>query len=304
MCCVIEMEDAIAHHFGGDLVKPQQLIGQNVAGAVVFMGLLSYHSMEKHLRTLADLKQRGAIIVLYVFDAWKVRETFYSLRTKVRSRVFVHAKLSNVCDHLLVPFEFCKADFEPQEQACVTVVPMGVDSTRVNGLNPARPITLLAYGRQPETLSAYLSQRLNDPATDTVMHHTDHYSIRSIDDFYAHRRHFWKLAQSSAVALAYDPRATHPERFSHSIVGQRWFECLAAGCAVMGRRPVAPDADRLLDWQDATIELPDDPVAAEAAILELARDTNRLAEIRERNVANIKARHEWHHRLAPILAGL
>jgi hypothetical protein len=134
---------------------------------------------------------------------------------------------------------------------------------------------------------------MNYPGSPFFVHHTDHMHIERIHNYIAHRRHFWKIAENSAVALAYDPNKTNPDRFPYPIIGQRWFESLAAGCAVVGTRPQTAEAGHLLDWEDATIEAPDSPEETLALVLALANDRARLRDIRERNVENIRRRHDW-----------
>ena len=113
--------------------------------------------------------------------------------------------------------------------------------------------------------------------------------------------HFWKMAQSSLIALAYDPKITSPQRVPMSIVGQRWFESLAAGCVVAGARPATDEADELLDWPEATIELAEAPEEALAQLYALCAEPRKLATIRERNVEHVRARHDWRHRLPAML---
>ena len=304
MCCAVELEEVLVRNFDGQLVALPDVPRNGLARTVVFVAAINFGELQEAWHNLRKLRDSGARIVAYVFDSWNVREFFYNPRRRLRLYLQPTLALREVCDLLLVPFATSAEAFETGDRAIVRHVPLAVDSTLVNGLSAERSITLNAYGRQPEALIDYLSQSLNRPDSMTAMHHTNHFLISGITDMYAHRRQFWKIAQMSAIALAYDPRLTHPARFPVSIVGQRWFECLAAGCVVMGRRPQTPEADQLLDWPDATIELPEEFPDVVEAILALAGDTARLAMIRERNVAQIRARHDWLHRLGPVLAEL
>jgi hypothetical protein len=142
---------------------------------------------------------------------------------------------------------------------------------------------------------------MNDPASPFIFHHTDHMSVDRIHDKLLHRRHFWKLAQSSQIALAYDAKLTSPHRVPISIVGQRYFESLAAGCVIAGKRPVTEEADELLTWPQSTIDLPDDPGEAIGALRDLVADPRLQAAIRERNVEEVRARHDWRHRIPRML---
>lgn len=305
MCCVVEMEDVLVRDFGGRLIDPLAPLPEgNLSNTTVMVCTLSFRTLDAARPLLTRLRMRGARVVAYVYDAWNVRPFFYNRRRRAKGALLARFRLSGLCDWLAVPFEFARQEFSETDRKQVLHLPLGVDSTLVDGMNAQRPITTLAYGRQPEALVAFLSERLNAPDSGHFLHHTDHFQIQRIHDFHAHRRHFWKLAQTSAVALAYDPRATHAQRFPQSIVGQRWFESLAAGCVVIGRRPATPEADQLLDWPEATLEAPDDPQEVLDMILSLAGDPARLREIRARNVAEIRARHDWRHRMTALFEAL
>lgn len=301
MCCVVEMEDVLVRAFGGQLLSPNAPLPKgDLSTSIAFFSAIRASRLGLHRKCLNDLRARGATVVCYIFDAWTVPDFFNDRARRMKSALSSQFSLAGVCDHLAIPFQEAIDRFSPNDRKIVLHLPLGVDSSLVNGMHAERPVTALAYGRQPESLIAELSVALNGPDSDGLLYHTDHTEIRSILDFHAHRRQFWKIAQNSAIALAYDPWSTHQSRFPFSIVGQRWFECLAAGCAVVGRRPVTPEADTLIGWQDATLEAPDDPKEAVDFILDLSRDKARLQEIRERNVEHIRSQHDWTHRIEQL----
>lgn len=303
MSCVIEMEDVLVAAYEAQLVYPEGPLPEgDLSHATVMVSTITYQSLEGVRDCLDQLRERGAKIVAYVFDGWGAKGFFYNRKRRLKGMMSARHRLSGLCDWLVVPFEWAREEFSARDQKQVLHLPLGVDTTRVNGMNAARPITLLAYGRQPGDLTALCSEVLNAPQSAHMMHHTDHFDVGRIHDFHAHRRHFWALARNSAIALAYDPRTTHAGRFGYSIVGQRWFECLAAGCVIVGRRPDTPEADQLLDWPDATLEAPADAQAALEFILDLAGDPARLAEIRERNVTETRARHDWRQRFETLFS--
>lgn len=301
MCCVVEMEDVLVRAFGGRLVLPNEPLPKgDVSRSVAFFCAIKASRLGVHRKYLNELRARGATVVCYIFDAWTVPDFFNDRSRRLKSALLRQFSLAGVCDHLVIPFRDSIDSFSPDDRKLVLHLPLGVDSSLVNGMNAERPITALAYGRQPEGLTAALSVALNAPNRDGLLYHTDHMEIRSILDFHAHRRQFWKIAQNSEIALAYDPWTSHQARFPFSIVGQRWLESLAAGCVVVGKRPLTPEADEIIGWQDATIQAPDDPKEAVEFILALSRDRARLRDIRERNVDQITSRHDWKHRIEQL----
>lgn len=303
MCCVVEMEDVLVREFGARLFRiGSETPTGSLSNHVVFFCTIKASRIGVNKRYLDGLRDRGARVICYVFDSWALPPYFNNWKRRIKSALFPKYSVSGMCDLLVVPFAETVEQFHPKDRRNIRHIPLGVDSTLANGMNDKRPITVMAYGRQPEPIMAALSAAFNSSGNETLMYHTDHTHIAGIHDYYTHRRQFWKTAQSSAIALAYDPRVTHPNRFPHSVVGQRWFESLAAGCVVVGRRPSAPEAEDLLDWRDATLEAPEDPQEVAEFLLDLSNDKARLAEVRERNIENIRARHDWRHRFASILS--
>jgi hypothetical protein len=144
---------------------------------------------------------------------------------------------------------------------------------------------------------------MNDPLSPFIFHHSDHLSIDQVLDSKLHRLHFWKLAQSSDIALTFDARITSPHRVPISIVGQRFYESLAAGCVLAGSRPETDEWSELFDWKDSLIELPHDCSEAVEELITILADRNRVASIRERNLKEVQARHDWRHRIPHIFSG-
>jgi hypothetical protein len=110
-----------------------------------------------------------------------------------------------------------------------------------------------------------------------------------------------KLMQRSKLALAFhmmvEPQGMRPK--ARDFVTSRWFEQLAAGCVVLGKRPGL--AEGLFGWTDATIELPDDPADAAGTIAALRTDEAFLASTRRRNVLEMCRRHDWRYRIRDVL---
>lgn len=294
MCCIVEMENALADEYQAIVVDPLgPLPAGNLSDTVAIFTAISFKSITPYIDVFVSLRQRGATLIVYIYDSWEAENFFYNRNRRLKSRIFSKYRISEFCDWLAVPFQQSVQEFSAEDRNRIVHLPLGVDSTLVDGLNNDRPFTVLAYGRQPDDVTSLFSEALNSPGTPFLMHHTDHMQIGNIHNYLTHRRHFWKIAEKSAVALAYDPKETHGHRFPYSIIGQRWFESLAAGCAVVGMRPRTPEADSLLNWPDATIEAPASAQDTLSLVLELAQNSARLGEIRERNIVNIRARHDW-----------
>jgi hypothetical protein len=103
------------------------------------------------------------------------------------------------------------------------------------------------------------------------------------------------------VALAYDSIAGQPVG-RYSAVTQRWFECWAAGCVLVGRAPRTEEFAELAPWEDAHIEVPEDLEALPAFLADLMADAPRLARASAEAASQTRARHDWRMRFAPVLA--
>ena len=112
-----------------------------------------------------------------------------------------------------------------------------------------------------------------------------------------------KTLQRTRISLAFhmlcNPEINRPKSM---MVTSRWLESLAAGCIVVGKRPISTMADEMLSWSDCTIELPDDPAAAVDAVEELLQtEEAKFDEIRRTNMRNTMLYHDIRSRIADLL---
>jgi hypothetical protein len=111
-----------------------------------------------------------------------------------------------------------------------------------------------------------------------------------------------KLLQRAKISLAFhldvEPYRARPR--ASGFVTSRWFESLASGCVVAGKRPLGAMAQEMFDWPGSTIELPDDPQKAAETIEELAANSVLLKAVRARNVVEMCRRHDWRYRIRDI----
>lgn len=267
---------------------------------------MNYWQLSRMIERSAALRRRSGTCQAYVFDSfhryllrWVDR---FPAPLRPAARLMRHElRTLGVLSHVFVP----TAPLIEEQQTFLGVkhfhLPIGVDAVRFGSVRTDRTIDVNAYGRQPRALTDLLSDRLNIRDGNRRFHHTDHLAQVTIRDPERHRALFWRTLTDSRIALAYDPEATGDAgRFDCPFVGQRWYESIAAGCAVMGRRPSANEVDQLFDWPEALIELPDDSEAAMAKILALADDASRLTAISRRNHQAALDRHDWRHRVAAM----
>lgn len=231
----------------------------------------------------SDWRSRFDVVVGYVFDAFEQGWEAHADRF----------------DHLFVPIRRSAKLLGESIAAQVHELAMAADVVHYGSARRSadRMISVNGYGRQHREHLEAFADLWNRPDSDRVVFHEG----LMVRDVMRQRAVFWQLLTRSRIAMAYDVRSTQGAgRFPYSLLSQRWFESLAAGCAVVGRRARCPEAEELLDWDDATIELPEDTNEAIELVDQLLRDSDRLDAIHQRNYNEMLARHDWRHRLATM----
>lgn len=306
--CVVEFEDVFIKSTGASLVTPKTIhelkfnrdlkaVGTGRALFVVGISISTIVSgLEFALKYLDDFDG----IYAYVFDS--ILNDFEINKSKLRKTLSRYYRIIKKIDRIFVPMTLAVKEFEECFSVPVSFVPLASNVLDYGGFFEKKFIDVNGYGRQDIKCSNSLSETFNDYGSDKVYYHTDHMSICNLNDFYAHRRFFWKMLRGSKIALAFDPVfANNDSRFRFSFVGQRWFESAAAGCVIVGKRPTCPEMAELFSWENATIEIPDNenPVFF---IENLLGQHNELSLIGEKNYINSLKGNDWRHRLCDIFS--
>lgn len=248
----------------------------------------------KALLAIPDWRSRFDVVGAYIFDA------FLPQAPRHRS-VSRFSRLVGSMDQVFLPMTGCVDQYQRAFEIPVNFLPYACDAMQFASNRCDRPIDVNGYGRQLAEHSRLLAKTYNHPRSPRMYYSTDHMCISEVYEFYSHRAWFWKLLQRSRLALCYDPVVTNPERFPFPFVPQRWFECLTAGCMVVGRRPACVEADQLLDWEDSTLEVPDRLEDLVPFIDDLLQDRDRLHAAHHRNYAQVLSAHDWRYRIAQLL---
>lgn len=301
LACVHEFEQVLGAALGCETVAVAR--GEGIPRGdrpATFIIAISYAHLVQILRQAGPSPRSGPLIA-FVFDAF-LSPRLLRLPGFAR-RWSSYVRLLRQVDRIFAPMRELGDQQAELLGRPIDYLPIGVDAlSHGSGSQVDRWIDANGYGRQPPHLTAALSAHFNAGRAG-FFHHTDHMRIGHLVDVARHRAMFWQMLRASRLALAYAPEAYDPDqRFACSFVGQRWYESLAAGCVVVGRRPRAAETAELIGWPDATIELPDDPGAALDAMIDLARDGPRLAACSARNHRETLARHDWRLRTEEICA--
>lgn len=178
-------------------------------------------------------------------------------------------------------------------------LPFGVDTLTQATLEAKKTIDVLSFGRSHKLYHEALESQLNDPKDPRVYIHST-FAGAELTSQEEHRRLHWKLLQRSKISLCFE--SSQVERFcGRSPVLYRWYECLAAGCAIVGTRPKCASAGDILGWPNSTIEVPSDAGAFMQLVDELLADEDLLANICSTNKMEVLRRHDWRYRIRDIL---
>ena len=237
-------------------------------------------------------------VAAYLFDAW-VLEAIPTIARQL--------------DQIIAPYPEAIPALEQQLGVKATAIPAGHDILGHGAFGGERDIDVISYGRSCDAHLAALTKMNADKDTVMLYDHPGFPSIREPAQTFSPGRQDWdnkaELLSSlrrSKTALAfenfYTTKTTAPgvhiaERLQHSILTQRWFECLGSGCVVLGKRPRSESTRSYLDWPESTIELPDDPTEGVNVIKAVLEDTTFLAAQGEKNYFECLLRNDWRLRI-------
>ncbi|HUX90607.1 MAG TPA: hypothetical protein VMV48_07955 [Gallionellaceae bacterium] len=305
--CVNEFEDVLINLLNAQLICPNTASGSSIdidrydsgKEKIVFVICISEYKAYQSLTCIKNWRKKFDKVIIYVFDSYPVSREMGWIRKKLSRSI---RALSEV-DHIFVALSGGVEKFESDFSAPVSFVPLAADVLKFGSGRSNRCISINAYGRQHLTHSKMLAEYFNNTENCGSYLHTNHTEIGQLHDYVSHRRQFWKLLSISNIAMAYDPMVvnrTGANAFTFSFIGQRWFESLAAGCLVVGRRPTCSETKDYLDWDDATVELPKNDGDVIPFLEEILNDSDRLESAHKRNYMNSLLKNDWRHRLVDI----
>ncbi len=251
--------------------------------------VISNHGLDV-VRAVPGWRERFDLALAYMFDAWGDPTDHQTL-----------------FDRIYVPLPDAMGPWQ-RHGVKTTLLPFGVDAYEEGGSGAERPIDLVSYGRIPRAFHQAFSKRWNRAASSVLFVRTAPRNIEIYPERSYHDRDdhadvsaLYQLLRRSKASLCFDTAYPGMRKFPFSFVTLRWFDALGTGCAVVGKRPTTPEADRLLPWTDSTVEIPDDPSAAVEMLEAFFADTARLERIRLRNYYEALTRHDWRLRIRDML---
>lgn len=260
------------------------------------------------ISSIPDLRKHFDMILSYVYDCW--------------SGFSDYCNYSSIVDHLFVPFPELQENLQTRLKIPVSVIPYGADVLDQGSDQIDRSIDVMSFGRIPPVYYQMLFDNFDYAGSGLFYFHQPYvgeehfpatpYGTKRFD--YQNRAILRKMLRRSKITLAFDNiytaklgstnKLTSIHQLSQSVLASRWFEGTSAGCVVVGKRPSSLLVQKYLGWEDATIELPDDPYDGMTVITNLIKDKERLLAIHRRNYLENLIKNDWRLRIKLMLETL
>ncbi len=280
----------ILQHLMGSKFSTDIILDRNPADRVLLMITLSTHLLEV-LNAIENWRNQFAIVAAYILDPWRSWNCWPKNAPRELDCVFV-------------PDIRVAEQFQKFHRVKTEPLPMAADVLRFGSGKIDRPLDLVGYGRQDPEYIHVFEKAFNNPYSSRFLYHDTLLGLQA-KSFRENRRLIWKLLHKSKCTLAFDPLAVPGQRgHDRSVIPIRYYEGIAAGSAIVGKRPQVPEMDIEFDWPDATIELPDSPDEALPFLETLLDDNTRLEMIHKRNYSQAWQRHDWRYRLRDMFVFL
>jgi hypothetical protein len=298
-----EFEDLLADLDKVRIISP--LLRKSLPGrlAKIHNGLFGHFHRSKDVDTKAELLlvvARAPGDLRMIYSIANARRRFRYIAGYVIDSYFTEGFESSVknYDHIFSTTQegadFVRARFGVPS----SILRQGFDCLNWANVDPMRCIDLIGFGRQPPSFHREFQRSFHTSRSDFLYLHSPIGSLQGAA-VWDERPMILKLMQRSKMSLAFhllvEPQGLRPR--AAYFVTSRWFESLATGCVVVGRRPPGQMTIEMFSWPDALIELPDAPSDGAEMIRTMASDTSFLWKTRIRNVIEMCRRHDWRHRI-------
>ena len=204
-------------------------------------------------------------------------------------------------DHLFVISPSLAKEVQQLHDIKVSFLPLATNTFPLSEYPSQRSIDILSYGRTDKQTHALL-QQFNHPDSQRLYMHST-FSGSEVYNVRDHVALLKRLLERSKISLCFE--GGQLERFrGRSPLLYRWFEGWAAGCVIVGKKPLDSGVETLMGWQDSTLGIPDHPDEVIPFFEALLQDETRLEEISRRNYVECRLRHDWRYRLRDMLEKL
>lgn len=300
-----EFEDLFSHITGAKVVAPRTRPYEGPLGR-------AKRRLLGEFRALGEVLPRGDLLLVLarspadlnaINSVGGAKKNFRYIAAFIIDSYFIEA-LSSAAqqyDHIFCTTEIGADAVRKRFGVSSSVLRQGFDCLKWACSEDQRSIDLIGFGRQPPSYHRAFQARFHTKESSILYLHSP-IGTTSGGDVWIERPMLLKLLQRSKISLAFhlgvEPSLDRP--WDAGFVTSRWFESLASGCIVVGKKPPGAMAEEMFDWENATIELPDDPTGAIDLIAKIVSDDAFQHRVRQRNVAEMLRRHDWRYRMRQI----
>ncbi len=202
-------------------------------------------------------------------------------------------------DHLFVMFAEMADIINSSRNLSTTFLPLAINVLQSGSNCINRSIDIISYGRTNPEIHKSLQQYFNEQPSNRIYFHST-FSQPDIVNMREHTKLLYKILGISKISLCFE--ASKVERFQgYSPILMRWFESWSSGCTVVGKKPFGKGVANLMDWENSTIDIPDNSVDWIPFFEELLNDNCTLIANSQRNYRECLLRHDWRYRLRDML---
>jgi hypothetical protein len=156
--------------------------------------------------------------------------------------------------------------------------------------SPMTHSALLDLGRQPGFFYYYSAVNDGD-VTDHISHQELKAALLKRTKFFVVYPHNWD-------------RSVVEKTGGVNELSLRLFEGAAGGTVMLGGKTNCPGFNEFFDWEESVIDIPYEATDIQSILMDLERQPDRLASIRQRNVRQTLLKSDWAYRWAQILVAL
>lgn len=241
---------------------------------------INYDSLQM-MPSLGSLAKKFDLRLAYLFDIYEPRYLDKQIVPEFDSLFFPVAEIAEQVKELF--------------GVNSTFLPHAVNALDYGSNHRHRCIDIIGYGRGNSDLHAYLQKHFNQADKEQIYFHST-FTKPQVSSHKEHKTLLAKLLGKSKISLCFE--ASKEGRFrGYSPLLTRWFEGFAAGCTIVGKKPFGKGVADLINWEDSTIEIPENPGEWIPFFEGLLDDDERLIANSQRNYQECFLRHDWRYRI-------
>jgi hypothetical protein len=212
-------------------------------------------------------------------------------------------------DHVFLGLRHCVPDVARISGRPCSYLPLATDVLRFapSGPDQPRPIDVCNIGRRSQITHRALLEEAERTGRfyyyDTVASSGSDLKQRTfrVDNPSEHRIMFSTILKNSCYFIANRSHVNDPEfTAGRDEISARFYEGAAAGTVMIGEAPRSEEFKKQFNWPDAAIHIPFDCPDIGRVLADLNTDSERLHEIRRKNVRESALRHDWLHRIRVV----